>query len=236
MLKCSGAQALICPSTSEARAPEHLTTQALKLIMNFTLDLFYIFSAVLLASGLVVVSTRNAVHSVMFLVLAFLNAAALFVLLGAEFLAMLLIVVYVGAIAVLFLFVVMMLNVDKHEISKNINRNLPVLILVALVMAVEIIMVIKFSGIKTYETNAQFPTPSDIHNTKALGELLYTDFILPFQLSGGVLFVAMIGAIVLTLKDETRFIRKQKIIDQVSRNKANSLEVIKVKIGEGINI
>ncbi len=204
--------------------------------MNFTLDLFYIFSAVLIASGLVVVSTKNAVHSVMFLVLAFLNAAALFILLGAEFLAMLLIVVYVGAIAVLFLFVVMMLNVDKNEIKKKVNRNLPLLILVAVVMAVEIIMVVKFSSIKTYETNLLFPTPTDIHNTKAIGELLYTDFILPFQLSGGVLFVAMIGAIVLTLKEETRFIKKQKISDQVSRTKANSLEVVKVKIGEGINI
>lgn len=204
--------------------------------MNFTLDLFYLFSFILIASSLVVVSARNMVHSVMFLVLCFLNAAALFLLLGAEFLAMLLIVVYVGAIAVLFLFVVMMLNVDFKNIEKKINRHLPVLILVGIVMFFEIIVITKFSTAKFYETKLLFPTPLDIHNTNAIGNILYTDFILPFQLSGAILFVAMIGAIVLTLKEETRYIRKQRICDQVSRTKANSLEVVKVKVGEGINI
>lgn len=203
--------------------------------MNFTLTLFYLFSFVLVSSALVVVSTRNMVHAVMFLVLAFLNAAALFVLLGAEFLAMLLIVVYVGAIAVLFLFVVMMLNVDE-KISDEINRKRPLLISVGIVMFAEILMIIKFSSVKFYETKLLFPTPTDIHNTKAIGNVLYTDFILPFELSGAILFVAMIGAIILTLKDETRFIRKQKISDQVARNKINSLEIVKVKIGEGINL
>jgi NADH-quinone oxidoreductase subunit J len=204
--------------------------------MNFTLGLFYLFSFVLISSALVVVSTRNMVHSVTFLILAFLNAAALFVLLGAEFLAMLLIIVYVGAIAVLFLFVVMMLNVDRQEISGKINRHLPILILLAVVIFFEIVMIIKFSDVKFYDTKILFPTPVDIYNTKAIGNVLYTDFILPFQLSGAILFVAMIGAIVLTLKDETRFIRKQKISDQVSRNKENSLRIVKVKSGEGINI
>ena len=204
--------------------------------MNFTLTLFYLFSFVLISSALVVVSARNAVHSVMFLVLAFLNAAALFILLGAEFLAMLLIVVYVGAIAVLFLFVVMMLNVDHQEIGEKINRHLPILILLAVVMFFEIFLIIKFSSVKYYDTKILFPTPTDIYNTKAIGNVLYTDFILPFQLSGAILFVAMIGAIVLTMKDETRFIRKQKISDQVSRNKENSLRIIKVKSGVGINI
>jgi NADH-quinone oxidoreductase subunit J len=171
----------------------------------------------------------------MFLVLAFLNAAALFVLLGAEFLAMLLIVVYVGAIAVLFLFVVMMLNVDV-KISDEINRKRPLLISVGIVMFSEILMIIKFSSVKFYETKLLFPTPTDIHNTKAIGNVLYTDFILPFELSGAILFVAMIGAIILTLKDETRFIKKQKISDQIAHNKTNSLEIVKVKIGEGINL
>ncbi len=175
------------------------------------------------------------VHAVMFLVLTFLNAAALFVLLGAEFLAMLLIVVYVGAIAVLFLFVVMMLNIDI-KISDEINRKRPLLISVGIVMFAEILMIVKFSSVKFYETKLLFPTPTDIHNTKAIGNVLYTDFILPFELSGAILFVAMIGAIILTLKDETRFIRKQKISDQVTRNKTNSLEIVKVKIGEGINL
>jgi NADH-quinone oxidoreductase subunit J len=204
--------------------------------MNFTLSLFYLFSFVLVSSALVVVSARNMVHSVMFLVLAFLNAAALFVLLGAEFLAMLLIVVYVGAIAVLFLFVVMMLNVDNKEISQEVNRKKPILILIGAVMFAEILLIAKFSTIKIYETKSLFPTPSDVHNTNAIGNILYTDFILPFELSGAILFVAMIGAIALTLKDETRFIRKQKIYDQVTRTKANSLEIVKVKIGEGIEI
>ena len=204
--------------------------------MNFTLTLFYLFSFILISSALVVVSARNMVHSVMFLVLAFLNAAAIFILLGAEFLAMLLIVVYVGAIAVLFLFVVMMLNVDHKEISEEINRKRPILILVGAMMFAEILLIAKFSTIKFYETKLLSPTPENIHNAQAIGNVLYTDFILPFQLSGAVLFVAMIGAIVLTMKDETRFIRRQKISDQVARTKANSIEIVKVKIGAGIEI
>jgi NADH-quinone oxidoreductase subunit J len=203
--------------------------------MNFTLSLFYLFSFILLSSGLVVVSTRNMVHAVMFLVLAFLNAAALFVLLGAEFLAMLLIIVYVGAIAVLFLFVVMMLDIDV-AIKEEVSRKRPILILVGIVMFCEILLITKFSGIKSYETTSLFKTPQDITNTQAIGNILYTDFILPFQLAGGVLFVAMIGAIVLTLKEEKRFIRKQDICTQVNRNKANSIEIVKVKIGDGIEI
>lgn len=146
--------------------------------MNFTLDLFYLFSFILIASALVVVSARNMVHSVMFLVLCFLNAAALFLLLGAEFLAMLLVVVYVGAIAVLFLFVVMMLNVDLKDMERKINRHLPVLILVGVVMFFEILIITKFSASKLYETKLLFPTPLDIHNTNAIGNILYTDFIL----------------------------------------------------------
>jgi NADH-quinone oxidoreductase subunit J len=203
--------------------------------MTFIEILFYFFSFILVASALVVISARNTVHAVMFLVLAFLNAAALFVLLGAEFLAMLLIVVYVGAIAVLFLFVVMMLDVDSSKIKAQFNRHLPIFILVAVVMFAEIFLVIKVSTIKYYDTKILFPTPHDMHNINAIGNVLYTDFLLPFQLSGAILFVAMIGAIVLTLRDETRFIRKQKISDQVFRNKANSLELVKVKSGEGIN-
>jgi NADH-quinone oxidoreductase subunit J len=175
------------------------------------------------------------VHAAMFLVLAFLNAAALFVLIGAEFLAMLLIIVYVGAIAVLFLFVVMMLNVDIAK-KTEANRKRPLLVLVGIVLFCEVLLLTKFSAIKTYNTTSLFPTPMDITNAKAIGNILYTDFVLPFQLAGAVLFVAMIGAIVLTMKEETRFIRKQKIYDQTSRNKANSLEIVSVKIGQGIDL
>jgi NADH-quinone oxidoreductase subunit J len=203
--------------------------------MNFTLYLFYIFSFVLVSSALLVVTSRNMVHSAMFLILSFVNASALFILLGAEFLSMLLIIVYVGAIAVLFLFVVMMLNVDD-KIKEEVNRRRPVLILVGIILFAEILMILKFSTIKFYETKTQFPTPADISNTKALGNILYTDFVLPFQLAGGVLLVAMIGAIVLTMRDSERQIKKQNIFDQVNRNKNNSVELVRVKSGEGINL
>lgn len=204
--------------------------------MDFTLFLFYLFSFILLSSSLVVVSTRNMVYSVMFLILAFLNAAALFVILGAEFIATLMVVVYVGAIAVLFLFVVMMLNVDKSEIKRKINKYTPVLILVLVILFLEIFFIIKFSNTGDYKRiNLYFMAP-EIHNTKAIGNILYTDFFLPFQISGAILFVAMIGAIVLTLRQKDRYIRKQKINDQTNRNKANSLEIVKVKSNEGIEI
>jgi NADH-quinone oxidoreductase subunit J len=204
--------------------------------MNFTLDIFYLFSTVLIISALMVVSARNMVHCVMFLVLAFLNAAVLFVLLNAEFLAMLLVVVYVGAIAVLFLFVVMMLNIDTKKIKKEVNRHIPLLVLVSIILFTEILLAIKASSVKSYDTNSLYMIPKDQHNINAIGDVLYTNFILPFELSGAILFVAMIGAIVLTLKEETRFIRKQKISDQVFRTKANSLQVVQVKSGEGIDL
>lgn len=204
--------------------------------MTFSLFLFYLFSFVLISSALVVVSARNMVHSVMFLILAFLNAAALFVLLGAEFLSMLLIIVYVGAIAVLFLFVVMMLNVDTTKISSEINCRKPLLLTLAGVLLCEVFLMIQFSSATFYETKTLLQIPQNISNAQAIGNVLYTDFILPFQLAGGVLFVAMIGAIVLTLKDETRFIRKQNIGAQVARTKANSLEILSVKSGAGIEL
>lgn len=203
--------------------------------MNFTLYLFYFFSFILVSSSIAVISTRNMVHAAMFLILAFVNAAALFILLGAEFLSMLLIIVYVGAIAVLFLFVIMMLNIDS-KLEEEVNRKRPIFILVGAILFAEILMIIRFSTVKYYETKTLFPTPKDVSNTQALGNILYTDFALPFQLAGAVLFVAMIGAIVLTMRDKTRPIKKQNIFDQVNRTKANSLEVVKVKVGEGINL
>jgi NADH-quinone oxidoreductase subunit J len=204
--------------------------------MTFALILFYLFSAVLVVSALVVVSTKNMVHSVMFLILAFLNASALFILLGAEFLAMMLIVVYVGAIAVLFLFVVMMLNIDFPSIKRAANRHLPLLTMVGVVMLCEILIIVKFSEVRSYQTNVLYEIPKDAHNINAIGQVLYTDFVLPFEISGAILFVAMIGAIMLTLKGETRFIRKQNISTQVSRTKQNSLKIVEVKSGEGINL
>ncbi len=203
--------------------------------MNFTLYLFYIFSFVLISSSLVVVSTRNMVIAVIFLILAFFNVAGLFILLGAEYIAVLLIVVYVGAIAVLFLFVVMMLNVDE-KITEVINRKKPLITMLIVILFCEIFLITKFSNINYNELTPQFPTPKDINNTKAIGKILYTDFILPFQIAGAILFVAMIGAIVLTMKTEERYIRKQNISAQVSRNKKNTLVIAKVKAGEGIDL
>ena len=203
--------------------------------MNFTLYLFYIFSFVLICSSLVVVSTRNMVIAVIFLILAFFNVAGLFILLGAEYIAVLLIVVYVGAIAVLFLFVVMMLNVDE-KIVEVINRKKPLITMLIVILFCEIFLITKFSNINYNELSPQFPTPKDINNTKAIGKILYTDFILPFQIAGAILFVAMIGTIVLTMKTEERYIRKQNISAQVSRNKKNTLVIAKVKAGEGIDL
>ena len=203
--------------------------------MNFTLYLFYIFSFVLISSSLVVVSTRNMVIAVIFLILAFFNVAGLFILLGAEYIAVLLIVVYVGAIAVLFLFVVMMLDVDA-KITEDVNRKKPLITMLIVILFCEIFLITKFSTVNYVEMNPQFPTPKDIHNTKAIGKILYTDFILPFQIAGAILFVAMIGAIVLTMKTEERYIRKQDISKQVSRNKKDTLVIAKVKAGEGIDL
>lgn len=181
--------------------------------------LFYIFSAVLIASALVVVSTKNTIHSVMFLILAFFNAAGLFILLKAEFLAMLLVIVYVGAIAVLFLFVVMMLNIDdKSTIKKGFNQYGLLTVLISIVLFIEIFLIINSSTIYFGLNQIKsIPIPENISNTKALGDILYTKFAYPFQLAGMVLFVAMIGAIVLTLKEQNRFIRKQNISEQVSK-------------------
>lgn len=157
-------------------------------------------------------------------------------LLGAEFIAMLLIVVYVGAIAVLFLFVVMMLNVDRSELRAKVSLHTPLLFCIAIVFFLEIFLVMKVSAAGNYQTASLFPTPTKVSNVNALGEILYTQYFLPFQLAGGILFVAMIGAIVLTLRERNRFIKKQKASDQVFRTQANSLEIVKVKTGEGIEL
>jgi NADH-quinone oxidoreductase subunit J len=205
--------------------------------MNFTLLLFYIFSIITIASSLAVVTTRNTIYSVLFLILVFFNASGLFILLNAEFLAMLLIIVYVGAIAVLFLFVVMMLNVDSMDLKKQIRPFLPILIMISITIFGEIFLFEKISIIENYQISTSFPINQNISNIKSIGNVLYTDFILPFQISGAALFVAMIGAILLTLKNENKkTTKKQDIFKQISHNKANSIELVKVESGKGINI
>ena len=195
---------------------------------------FYIFSAVAVASAVMVISARNPVHSVLFLILCFFNAAGLFVLLGAEFLAMILVVVYVGAVAVLFLFVVMMLDVDFVELRQGMLNYLPVGASIGLIVLVELALVLGSWVIdpKSVATHAA-PTPTDVTNTEALGRILYTDFIYYFQAAGLVLLVAMVGAIVLTLRHKEG-VKRQNIADQVARNPASAIEIIKVKPGQGI--
>ncbi len=196
---------------------------------------FYLFSAIAVASAVMVITSRNPVHSVLFLILCFFNAAGLFVLMGAEFLAMILVVVYVGAVAVLFLFVVMMLDVDFVELRQGMLNYLPVGATIGLIVLVELALVLGSWTIDpaSIATTRQAPTPTDISNTEALGRILYTDFIYYFQAAGLVLLVAMIGAIVLTLRHK-QGVKRQSIPDQVARTPATAIEVVKVKPGQGI--
>lgn len=204
--------------------------------MTLSLLLFYLFSAVLLTSSLLVISVRNTVYAVMFLILAFVNAACLFILAGSEYIALLLIVVYVGAIAVLFLFVVMMLNVDVIKAKNEIRRKRPLLILIAVILFSEIFIITKFSSVKFYEKTNLYPVSENVSNVSAIGSVLYTDFILPFQMAGVILFIAMIGAIVLTLKEDNKKTRKQDIAQQVFRNKKDSVKLVKIESGSNLDI
>jgi NADH-quinone oxidoreductase subunit J len=197
---------------------------------------FYLLAFTTLAAGLLVVSARNPVHSVLFLITAFFSAAGLFVLLGAEFLAMLLIVVYVGAVAVLFLFVVMMLDVDFEELRKGFAQYLPIGGLVAGVLTLEMIFVAA-----TVATNGAagknadpLASPLGVSNTEAIGRVLYTDYVFFFQMAGLVLLVAMIGAIVLTLRHKPG-VKRQNISKQVARSPKTGMELVQIKPGEGIS-
>ena len=198
---------------------------------------FYLFAGICVASAVMVVTARNPVHSVLFLILAFVNAAGLFVLLGAEFLAMILIVVYVGAVAVLFLFVVMMLDVDFTELRQGFLNYLPVGALVGAVLLAELLVVVGAWVIGPDVAKAiasPIPVPSDINNTQALGLVLYTRYVYFFQAAGLILLVAMVGAIVLTLQHKPN-VRRQSISDQVARSRASAIEVVKVKSGQGLS-
>ncbi len=194
---------------------------------------FYLLAAVTLASGVMVISARNPVHSVLFLILAFFNSAGLFVLMGAEFLAMIMVIVYVGAVAVLFLFVVMMLDINFAELRQGFLQYLPVGGLVGLIMLLELLLVLGGWAIQPQVTAAPAPAVADVSNTEALGALLYTRYVYLFQAAGVVLLIAMIGAIVLTLRTRTG-VRKQSISRQVSRRRDEAVEVKDVAPGSGI--
>ena len=195
---------------------------------------FYLFAVVCVASAVMVIVAKNPVHSVLYLILAFVNASGLFVLMGAEFLAMILIVVYVGAVAVLFLFVVMMLDVDFAELRQGILQYLPIGLVVGFIFVAELVMVgAAWVIAPSMPQSISAPIPSTITNTEALGRVLYTQYVYYFQASGVVLLVAMIGAIVLTLRHKPN-IKRQNISDQVARNKDTAMEVRQVKSGQGL--
>jgi NADH-quinone oxidoreductase subunit J len=204
--------------------------------MNLAALFFYLFGGVCVASAFMVIAARNPVHSVLFLILAFVNASGLFILMGAEFLAMILVVVYVGAVAVLFLFVVMMLDVDFAELRQGFLSYLPIGVLVGLIFLVELLLVVFTWAIgpgipKSITT--PIPPVASVSNTEALGLVLYTRYIYFFQAAGLVLLVAMIGAIVLTLRHKPG-VKRQNIAEQVARTPKTAIEVRKVRSGEGI--
>jgi len=197
---------------------------------------FYLFAFIAVAAAFMVISARNPVHSVLFLILTFVNAAGLFLLTGAEFLAMILLVVYVGAVAVLFLFVVMMLDVDFAELKSGALAYAPIGALVGIILAAELIVVLGgYTFAPQLASTIALPTPDLLtrSNTAALGDVLYTDYLFYFQVAGLILLVAMIGAIVLTLRHKPG-VRRQDISAQVARTPATAVEVKKVETGKGL--
>ena len=194
---------------------------------------FYLLAFFSVASAACVVTAKNPVHSVLFLISAFFSAAGLFVLMGAEFLAMLLVVVYVGAVAVLFLFVVMMLDVDFSQLRQGFARYMPLGGLVAGILALEMIVVSASIATHGAAKGADPFVATDVSNAESIGRVLYTDYVYFFQAAGMVLLVAMIGAIVLTLRHKPG-VRRQVIADQVARNPKTGMRVVSIKPGEGI--
>jgi NADH-quinone oxidoreductase subunit J len=199
-----------------------------------TVFAFYLFAISAITGGLFTVISRQPVHSVLWLILSFLSSAGLFVLLGAEFVAMLLIIVYVGAVAVLFLFVVMMLDVDFAELKAEMARYMPLALLIGLVILMQFVMAFgAWDSAQGAASNLAQPVPADRHNTEALGVILYDQYFLLFQLAGLILLVAMIGAIVLTLRHR-QDIKRQDIIGQMMRDPAKAMELKDVKPGQGL--
>jgi len=196
---------------------------------------FYLFAILCVGAAFMVIAVRNPVHAVLFLILAFFNAAGLFVLLGAEFLAMILIVVYVGAVLVLFLFVVMMLDVDFAELKAGFLKYLPVGAAIGLLLLVELILVLG-AWVTAPEIAAQAPMPpaSEISNTEAIGLILYTRYVYLFEAAGLILLVAMIGAIVLTLQHK-RDVRRQSVAAQIGRAREEAVELVEVESGRGLS-
>ena len=198
---------------------------------------FYIFSLIAVFSALMVISSKNPVHSVLFLILSFINASGLFILLGAEFLAMILIVVYVGAVAVLFLFVVMMLDINFIKLRKGFLQYLPFGLLLGIVLLTELTIIFYSDNLANMSLVKYSATPvfKEIENTKDIGLVLYTDYFYVFQICGIILLVAMIGSIILTLRQRSG-VKKQSIYEQVIFETENAIEKKKIKVGEGIDV
>ncbi|MDE0943373.1 MAG: NADH-quinone oxidoreductase subunit J [Alphaproteobacteria bacterium] len=197
---------------------------------------FYVFATIAVAAGVMVVSARNPVHSVLFLILTFFTTAALFILIGAEFLAMVLVVVYVGAVAVLFMFVVMMLDINFVEMREGFLQYMPIGVLVGIILLVELLMVLGTASMspEVLATGTEpIPDLTQRQNTAAIGDVIYTKYIYLFQAAGMILLTAMVGAIVLTLRQRPG-VRKQNIGKQVSRRREDSVELKKVQPGQGI--
>ena len=202
--------------------------------MTLALVFFYLFSIIAVASAFMVIASRNPVHSVLFLILTFVNAAGLFMIAGAEFLALILIVVYVGAVAVLFLFVTMMLDVDFASLRQGMLQYAPVGMVVGIILLLELLLV-GGSFILPVGSGASAMVPIDagISNTRAIGQLLYTRYVFLFQGAAGVLLVAMIGAIVLTLRHKPN-VKRQDVFRQTGRKRSEGTELVKVKSGQGL--
>lgn len=197
---------------------------------------FYLFALTTVVGGFFTVIARNPVHSVLWLITAFVGATGLFVLLGAEFVAMLLMIVYVGAVAVLFLFVVMMLDVDFAALKAEMSKSLPLALLIGVILLMELGTIFgtwQFSDGAEAARASVTPAMDEVHNTLALGQILYTQYILLFQLAGLILLVAMIGAIVLTLRHRTN-VKRQNVVAQMHRDPAKAMEIIDVKPGQGL--
>lgn len=195
---------------------------------------FYLFAGILVTSALMVISARNPVHSVLFLILAFFNSAGLFILLGAEFVGMIMVIVYVGAVAVLFLFVVMMLDISFSDLRRGAMQYVPIGLFIGAVLLTELVMVYgAWQFAPDHTNNLAIPVNAGVSNTENLGTVLYTDYVLPFQLAGLILFVAMVGAIVLTLRKRPG-VRKQNVADQQRRKAEDVLEIRKVTPGTGV--
>ena len=197
---------------------------------------FYLFAAAAVTSGLMVIASRNPVHSVLFLILAFFSSAGLFILMGAEFLGLILVVVYVGAVAVLFLFVVMMLDIDFAELKRGFLQYLPIGGMIGVVLLAELILVSlawNFAPASETRVPAGAEIDQSVSNTEALGRVLYTDYVFLFQAAGLILLVAMIGAIVLTLRHRPN-VKRQSVAAQTGRRKADGVELVEIEPGQGI--